>query len=68
MRTMIVFFIVLLAIPVVQVAFGPRLERAGAPVVIDQSSKIVIAVGKHLRTRDIEYPMGPRPERRPKPS
>jgi hypothetical protein len=68
MRTMIVFFIALFAIPVVQVAVGPRFERTGAPVVIDRSSKIIIAVGKHLRTRDIEYPMGPRPEPRPKAS
>jgi hypothetical protein len=68
MRTMIIFFIALLAIPVVQVAVGPRFERSGAPVVIDRSSQIIIAVGKHLRTREIEYPMGPRSERRPKAS
>ena len=66
MRTMIVFFIALLAIPVVQVTIGPRFERAGVPVLIDHSSKIIIAVGKHLRTRNIEYLMGPRSERRPK--
>jgi hypothetical protein len=65
---MIVFFIALLTIPVVQVAVGPRFERSGAPVVIDRSSKIIIAVGKHLRTREIENPMGPRSERRPKAS
>jgi hypothetical protein len=65
---MIVFFIALLAIPVVQVAFGQRFERAGAPVLIDRSSKIIIAVGKHLRTRDIEYPTVPRSQRRPKTS
>jgi hypothetical protein len=65
---MIIFFIALLAIPVVQVAVGPRFERSGAPVVIDRSSQIIIAVGKHLRTREIEYPMGPRSERRPKAS
>jgi hypothetical protein len=65
---MIVFFIALLAIPVVQVAVGPRFERSGAPVVIDRSSQIIIAVGKHLRTREIEYPMGQRPERHPKAS
>jgi hypothetical protein len=63
---MVVFFIALLAIPVVQVVIGPRFERTGAPVLIDRSSKIIIAVGKHLRTRDIEYPMDPRTERRPK--
>ena len=68
MRTLILFFIALLAIPVVQITFGPRFERAGAPILIDRSSKIIIAVGKHLRARDIENPMGPRPERRPKTS
>ena len=68
MRTLIFFFIALLAIPVVQVALGPRFERAGAPILIDRSSKIIIAVGKHLRTRGIENPMGPRSERRPKAS
>jgi hypothetical protein len=68
MKTMIVFFIALLAIPVVQVAVGPRFERSGAPVVIDRSSRIIIAVGKHLRTREIENLMGPRPERHPKAS
>lgn len=68
MRTMIFFFIALLAIPVLQVAIGPRFERTGAPVLIDRSSKIIIAIGKHLRTRNIEYPMGPRPERPPKAS
>ena len=66
MRTMIVFFIALLAIPVVQVAISPRLERGGVPVVIDRSSKVIIAVGKHLRMREIEHPMGPSSERRPK--
>jgi hypothetical protein len=68
MRTMIIFFIALLTIPVVQVAVGPRFERSGAPVVIDRSSKIIIAVGKHLRIRDIEYPTGPKPEHLPKAS
>ena len=68
MRTLIFFFIALLAIPVVQIALGQRFERAGAPVLIDRSSKIIAAVGKHLRTRDIEYPMAPRSERRPKTS
>jgi hypothetical protein len=68
MRTIIVFFIALLAIPVVQVAFAPRLERAGAPVFLDRSSKILIVVGKQFRTRDLEYPMSPRSERRPKAS
>jgi hypothetical protein len=53
MRTMIVFFIALLTIPVVQVAIGPPLERGGVPVVIDRSSKIIVAVGKHLRTREL---------------
>jgi hypothetical protein len=65
---MIVFFIALLAIPVVQVAVGPRFERSGAPVVIDRSSRVIIAVAKHLRAREIEYPMGPRSERHPKAS
>jgi hypothetical protein len=68
MRTFVFFFIALLAIPVVQIAFGPRLERAGAPVLIDRSANIIIAVGKHLRARDPDYPTAPRPERRPKPS
>jgi hypothetical protein len=68
MRTIVFFFIALLAIPVVQIAFGPRLERAGAPVLIDRSANIIIAVGKHLRARDRDYPTAPRPERRPKPS
>jgi hypothetical protein len=58
MRTMIVFFIVLFAIPILQVAIGPQFERTGAPVLIDRSSKTIVAVGKHLRSRDIEYPMG----------
>jgi hypothetical protein len=68
MRTMIVCFIALLAIPVVQIAIGPRFERSGAPVVIDRSSKIINVVGKHLRAREIEHPIGPGPERRPKAS
>ena len=68
MRTMIVYFVVLLAIPIVQVAIGPRLDRAGVPVVIDRSSRIIIAVGKHLRTPDIAYPLGAWSERRPRPS
>lgn len=68
MRTIIVFFIVLLAIPVVQVAFGPRFERTGAPVLIDRSNKIVIAVSKHLRAWDFEYWLGPRSGRRPRAS
>jgi hypothetical protein len=68
MRTMIVFFIALLAVPVVQVAIGPRFERPGAPVHINQSGKIIIAVGKHLRIRDIEYPTGPKSEHLPKAS
>jgi hypothetical protein len=66
MRTIIVFFIALLAFPVVQIAFAPRLERTGAPVLIDRSSNIFIAVGKQPGARDIEYPMSPRSERRPK--
>jgi hypothetical protein len=68
MRTMIVFFIALLAIPVVQVAFGPRNERTGSPILIDRSNKIIIAVSKHLRARDMNYSTAPRTERRPKPS
>jgi hypothetical protein len=66
MRTMIVFFIALLAIPIIQITIGPRFERPGAPVVIDRSSKIVTALGRHLRGRDFEFPMVPRSERRPK--
>ena len=66
MRTIIVFFIALLAIPVVRVAIGRPNERAGAPVLIDRGSKIIIAVSEHLRARDIEYPTVPRPEQRPK--
>ena len=66
MRTLIVFFIALLAIPILQITIGPRFERPGAPILIDRSSKIIMALGKHLRARGIEYPMGPRPERRPK--
>jgi hypothetical protein len=65
MRTLIFFFIALLAIPIAQIAFGQRHERAGAPFVIDRSDKIIIAVSKHLRSRDIG---APRFERRPKPS
>ena len=68
MRTMVVFFIALLAIPVVQVAIGPRFERTGTPVLIDRSGMIITALGKHLRTRDIEHLTGPRSERRPKVS
>jgi hypothetical protein len=68
MRTIVFFFIALLTIPVVQVAFGPRIEHAGAPVLIDRSANVILAVGKHLRVRDTDYPTGPRPERRPKPS
>jgi hypothetical protein len=68
MRTIAFYFIALLAIPVVQIAFGPRIERAGAPVVIDRSTNIIIAVGKHLRARELNSPTAPRPERRPKPS
>ena len=63
MRTMIVFFIALFAIPIVQVAVGPRFERPGAPVQINHSGQVIIALGKRLRPRDIEYPMGPRSER-----
>jgi len=65
MRTIIFFFVALLAIPIAQIAFGPPLERAGAPVRIDRSGQIIIAVGKHLRARDIELPLT---ARRPKPS
>jgi hypothetical protein len=68
MRTMIVYFIALLAIPVVQVAVGPRLDRAGVPVVIDRSSQIIIAVGKHLRAPELEYPSGLWSEHRPRAS
>jgi hypothetical protein len=68
MRMVIFFFVALLAIPIAQVVFGPRFERPGSLVLIDRSSKIIIAVGKRLRTRDIEYPMVPRPEWRPKAS
>jgi hypothetical protein len=68
MRTMIVYFIALLAIPVAQVVMGPRLDRAGVPVVIDRSSQIIIAVGRHLRAPDIAYPLGPGSERRPRAS
>jgi hypothetical protein len=63
MRTMIIFFIALLAIPVVQVAIGPRFERPGVPILINHSGQVIIAVGKRLRPRDIDYPMGPRSER-----
>lgn len=66
MRTMIVYFVALLAIPVVQVAVGPRLDRAGVPVVIDHSSRVIIAVGRHLRTTDIAYPSDPWSQRRPR--
>jgi len=62
MRTMIVFFIALLAIPVVQVAFGPRNERTGSPILIDRSNEIITAVSKHLRARDMAYPTAPRTE------
>jgi hypothetical protein len=68
MRTIIFFFVALLAIPIVQIAFGPRLERAGTPIHIDRSDQIIIAVSKHLHARDIESPMTPRAERRPKSS
>ena len=60
MRTITFFLIALLAIPVVQVATGPRFERAGTPIPMDSSSKIIVAVSKHLRARDIEYPTGPK--------
>jgi hypothetical protein len=63
MRTMIVFFIALFAIPVVQVVIGPRFERPGAPVLINHSGQVIISLGKRLRSRDIEYPVGPRSER-----
>jgi hypothetical protein len=68
MRTIVFFFVALLAIPIAQIAFGPRLERAGAPVLIDRSGQIIIAVSKHLRARDFEFPLAPRAERRPKQS
>jgi hypothetical protein len=53
---------------VVQVAIGPRFERSGAPVVIDRSGEVMLAIGKHLRTREIAYPMGQRSEPHPKTS
>jgi hypothetical protein len=68
MRTIMFFFAALVAIPIVQIAFGSRLERAGAPVAIDRSSQIIIAVSKHLHARDLEFPMTPRTERRPRQS
>jgi hypothetical protein len=68
MRTIVFFFVALLAIPIAQIAFGPRLVRAGTPVLIDRSGQIIIAVSKHLRVRDFELPLTPRAERRPKPS
>ena len=52
MRTIIVFFIALIAIPVVEVAFAPALERGGTPILTDRSSKILIALGEQLLTRD----------------
>jgi hypothetical protein len=67
MRTTSVFFVALLAIPIVQLVFDPRLARPGAPV-IDRSSKVMIAVGKHFWTRDVELPSAPKPERRPRVS
>jgi hypothetical protein len=68
MRAMIIFFVALFAIPIVQVAIGPRLERGRAPVLIDRSNKIISAVGKRLWTRDIEDRLGPRRQQRPKAS
>jgi hypothetical protein len=54
MRTIIVFFIALIAIPVVEVAFAPALERGGTPILTDRSSKILIALGE---SPDPGYPM-----------
>jgi hypothetical protein len=68
MRTIVFFFVALLTIPIAQITFGPRLERAGAPVLIDRSGQIIIAVSKHLRARDFELPSAPPAERRLKPS
>ena len=53
MRTMIVVFIALLAIPFLQVAIDLRFDRHGAPVFINQSSRISTSFGKHLRTQVI---------------
>ncbi len=66
MRTMIVFFGALLAIPVVQVALGPHFARAGAPIVIDRSHQVIIALSKHLQGGETGFRAAPRPERRPK--
>jgi hypothetical protein len=63
---MIVFFAALLAIPIVQVALGPHFARAGAPIVIDRSQQIIIALSKHLQGGEIGFHSAPRLERRPK--
>jgi len=54
MRTVIAFFIALLAIPVAQVAIDLWIERPGPYVLMDRSAKITISVGKYLRTNRFE--------------
>jgi hypothetical protein len=68
MRIVIVFFILLFAIPVVQVAIDRWIERPGPQVLGGRSASINIAVGKHLRSKDFIYPIVPPPERRAKAS
>jgi hypothetical protein len=61
MQSNLCIFIALVAIPIVQVAFAPRLAPAG-------SSNILLADGRQLRTRETGDPMSPRSQQRPKAS
>jgi hypothetical protein len=58
MRSVILFFITLSARLIVSATIDPRFEVAGAAVLIDRSSEIIIAVGTHLQGRENCRPDG----------
>jgi hypothetical protein len=68
MRLVIAFFIALLVIPIAQVGVDRWIERPGPQLLGSSGSGLVIAGGKHHRSKDLEYFMAPWSERRPKTS
>jgi hypothetical protein len=68
MRLVTAFFIALLVIPLAQVAVDRWIERPGPQLLGGSGSRLVIAGGKHHRSKDLEYLMVPKSERRPKTS
>jgi hypothetical protein len=68
MRLVITFFIALLVIPLAQVAVDRWIERPGPQVLGSHTGGLFIAGSKHHRSKDLEYLMVPKSERRPKTS